>query len=110
MKYTKEYVANNKIAVECMNLEEKKQFINMLGEVIPALHFGGIKCKDITIKDLQNDKYIDYKISRVGRFSLEDDMSVCHEILSGSWYKKEGYEIITFQEFINCNNFSYELY
>ena len=110
MKYTKQYVATHKVAVECMNLEEKRQFLNMLGEIIPALQFGGIKCKDITIEDLQKDKFTGYNISRVGRYSLGNDMDVCHEILSDSWYKRQDYEIITFQEFINCNNFSYELY
>jgi len=109
MKYTKEYVATHRVAVECNGLEEKLKFLNMIGEALPVLTFGGIKCKDITLQNLL-EMESSYEISRVGRYDLGKDTSVCHEKLTNGWYKDKNFEIITFQQFIDCNIPTYELY
>jgi len=106
MKYTKEYVANNKVAVNCNTVEEQLEVIHMLGEAREELRFGALKCSKVTqsVPVKLRNNYI------VGIYDVHSS-ALCHtENNHDHYYSKNGFEIIPFSRFKEDNFLNYQIY
>lgn len=108
MKYTTEYIYNKKIAVKFKTRKEAIKIINLMGRG-NKLTWGGVLAESIQEGALSTD--IDNGI--IGRYNpkSEEDMTICWDGDSITYYQDNGFEIISCETFFEDNNeIIYEIY
>lgn len=103
MKYTKEHVFNNKVAIVCSTIEEKRSVLALLMEAGGT--FGGKKnIENVKDGDLRNNM-------KMARYDTKgNDFSICHT--DDDFWERTGYEMITYSTFMMDNSLTpnYQIY
>lgn len=105
MKYTKEYVNRNKVAIRCKDAEEKFEVLKLI-TLVKGVTFGGKSSKELKMRDVQFNAG-----AVVANYSPgESRCSICHT--DGTYWRDEGYEEISGETFLEHNNIlqNYEIY
>lgn len=103
MKYTKEYVNNNKVAVSTANKEEAIKVLELF------MQGGGTWC-GYGYKDFAKAISQETPVGIIARYEPKGETNLCHD--RDTYWKDHNYEIISAQQFFQDNLIfeAYELY
>lgn len=101
--YTKEYVFNNKVAIVCSTISEKRDVLALLMGV-GGTFTGHKDIKNVIDGALKNNM-------KIARFQISgEDYSICHT--DDDHWERRGYEMITYSTFMvdNTSIPNYQIY